>query len=100
MPISTPTYRPRHQTDGPWLADKRWAGGRIGGGSARNAIFFWCFAIFWNVVSAGAVWAGFDQVRRDKPETLLLLMFPAAGLILITVAVRYTLRRVKFGRSE
>src|SRR5688500_17349334 len=94
-----PQLRPGHVADGPWMANKKWASGRIVDSSKSTMIFFWCFASFWNVVAMPALSFGINQLRREKPETYLLLLFPLVGLGLLACAAFATIRYVTHGRS-
>ncbi|MEA2708479.1 MAG: hypothetical protein QOF78_1080 [Phycisphaerales bacterium] len=99
MSLTSQPYRPSQQIDGPWLADKRWGGGRIADRSTSIVVMFWIFAVIWNTISTAATVAGLREVRAGEPIWYFILILPLVGIALLAGAVRATVRRAKFGRS-
>jgi hypothetical protein len=99
MPLTSQPYRPAQQNNGPWLAEKRWAGGRIADRSTSIVVVFWILAVTWNTISTAAAIQGLRQARAGEPIWYFILLFPLIGLMLLAGAVRATIRRLKFGRS-
>jgi hypothetical protein len=84
----------------PWLWREEWATGRITDGGKVAAGFFGLFAFVWNIFTvpmAGLVLSQNDY--REEPAVLLVLLFPAAGILLLGMAIYAALQQRKFGQS-
>jgi hypothetical protein len=82
----------------PWTWREDWASGRIAGGGHAGALGMWAFALVWNVFTWPVAWLFLTQ-RADEEYVYLVLVFPAAGVFLLSLAVYGTLQQRKFGRS-
>ncbi len=81
----------------PWLIRAEWAENRIRSGARKGLYFIWAFAIFWNLVSAPAIY-GFLEVREEEGMlAYLILIFPAVGLLLLSWAIRASMAWRRFG---
>lgn len=83
----------------PWLWRKDWAEGRINAGTKATMWFAWTFALFWNAVSSGPLFAVASANIRQQPALLLALVFPIIGAGLLIWAIRETIEWKKFGQS-
>lgn len=87
--------------DEPWLHEPEFAEGVIPGEGARSLWAPWFFAVFWNAIAApAAILAYLDGVYTRDPVSLVILLFPAVGLILLGTAIYLTAQVLKYGRSE
>lgn len=86
--------------DEPWLCKKDWAEGRIISSTRTTMRFVSVFAFVWNLMSA-LMWSGIrnEILGKGNRWALLLLLFPAVGLLLILAAIICVLRWRKFGES-
>ena len=86
--------------DKPWLWRKDWAEARVKGGDPRSNITLWVFTAFWDFISAFVAFNVLPKLLQSgDPKALLVLIFPLAGVIVTTVAVRGTLRIWRYGRT-
>lgn len=83
----------------PWMWRSDWAEGRCNSRTKSTMIFAWVLALFWNAVSFPSVFSTPQQTFREKPLTLLALVFPLAGVGLLIGAVRKTLAWFEFGKT-
>ena len=88
------------QPDAPWLRKKDRASGKITSNTKTSMLVAWFGAFVWNLISA-LVWfaARHDVLSKASRWSLLLLLIPAVGLLLILAAVVSTLRWRKYGQS-
>ena len=84
----------------PWLWRADWAEGRADSKTKSTMLMAWIFAIFWNTISWGIVFLVPSQNYREKPASLLALLFPAVGIGLLIWAVRETLQLLEFGKTS
>ncbi len=84
----------------PWLWKKAWAGGAIES-SDKNAVVFTCvFAVVWNLAAFPmATVMLHDKLNRPPDQEWLVLLFPAAGIALVVLAIYMVKRWRKFGKS-
>jgi hypothetical protein len=86
--------------DEPWLWRRDWAGGRIQDASRQDQLGAWIFALFWNLVSLPAAYAGVRAALGEgKRIGLIALLFPLVGVWLLGRAVHLMLRQRKYGIS-
>lgn len=84
----------------PWMWREDWARGRVECSNKRTAVFAWLFALFWNLISAPALFLVPEEVtQKGNQAAWLALLFPLVGLGLLYWAARATVRWTKFGRS-
>jgi hypothetical protein len=86
------------QPDKPWTWREDWASGRIAGSGQTGAVLMWPFALVWNAFTWPAAWLFLTQ-KSDEEHVYLVLIFPAAGVFLLGVAVYGSLQQRKFGQS-
>ncbi len=87
--------------DSPWLWRLDWASGRIIDSGRTTMFTSWVFAAFWNLISLPTGFLGVRAaIREEKPEALLALLFPLAGIGFVVWAMRATLRYRKYGVSR
>ncbi len=89
---------PRDQPESPWLRRSEWSQRRV---SARRAgAVSYSFAILWNTLILLMLGVVFLSPTGNKTAALLgLAPFAVAGLVLLSSAVRSTLRQRRFGQS-
>jgi hypothetical protein len=86
--------------DTPWMWREDWAAGRITDSSKTEIVLAWSFALFVLLFSVPLVFAFRDEVlEKGNNLALLGLIFPIAGLGLLTWAIRATIRWKRFGVS-
>ena len=84
----------------PWLWRPDWAQGRINSKTHADMIASWVFAIFWNMISAPIAWFVLPAALKQKgPAGYFVLIFPAAGVLLLTRAIRTTMASLEFGKT-
>lgn len=76
------------------------ADGRIKSSDRQAFIFLSLFALIWNVISWTAICAARTKLMRESvPAKCLILIFPAAGIVLLGAAVYCFLKWLKFGNA-
>jgi hypothetical protein len=81
----------------PWLRRVEWADNRIRSNARSGLYAIWGFAIFWNLVSLPALFGVAPVWQKQGAVALLILLFPAVGLLLLSWAVRKSLEWRRFG---
>jgi len=89
---------PETTTPVDWQNRKGWEDARIKSDAGKGALFFWGFAIIWNAISIPASLVLPRELGQDNYGALLVLLFPAVGLLLIYKAIQSTLEYRRFGR--
>jgi hypothetical protein len=84
----------------PWMWRKDWAEGRADSKTRSSMITAWIFAILCNGISGMILSFRPLDAYREKPATLILLVFPVAGVWLLVWAVRETLAWFEFGKTS
>ncbi|WP_223671299.1 DUF3592 domain-containing protein [Kangiella shandongensis] len=85
----------------PWLWREEWQSNRLSANTRSGFLFLLFFAIVWNGISLPGVIAVMQEGNlMDKPEKLLVFLFPLVGLILLAIAVTLYLRHKKYGQSQ
>jgi hypothetical protein len=79
---------------------KDWAQQVIRASSKTGAVFMTIFAAFWNFVSWTITIAFLYDQKQKGFETLLVLLFPAIGLLLAWIAIYSWLQYRRWGVSE
>jgi hypothetical protein len=92
----------RQYPDQPWMWEPRWADGLVRSGGWLPVVGVWLICIFWNGISWAAAAFVLMDVFADNGShaALLVLLFPAVGLLLLAAAVYVTIGRMKYGHSE
>lgn len=86
--------------DEPWLWQADWAEGIVRSKGGAGVWAIGGFALFWNAISWGAVFAAWDDLMAPKDKGVyFVLLFPFIGLILICVFVYMFLQHRKYGVS-
>ena len=83
----------------PWLWDHNWVGGRIRSGSKAKAIGITIFATVWNLISMVPAFLIWDEYAAGNRLILLVLLFPAVGILMVIAAIRFWLQYFKFRQS-
>lgn len=87
-------------SDTPWLGRKKWAADSLKDSFALTGGLIWGFAIFWNLITAPALFAFTDELGKGNQMIWFVLLFPLAGLYLIGMAIHKTLDWRRFGQME
>ncbi len=86
--------------DEPWLYKTDWADGKIKSSTGATTLLLFVIAFVWNLMSAPAFLVIRDEaLAKGNRWALLVLFFPAIGLILILCLIVSLLRWRKYGRS-
>jgi len=84
----------------PWLWRDDWAAGRVKSNTKSKMVLSWVFAVFVNLISwTMTVFAFPDALRQKGPGAYFMLIFPAAGILLLIYAIRETLAFIEFGKT-
>ena len=85
----------------PWLCKTDWADGKIKNAAKAATMGLLVFAVFWNILSCPIAWLMIQEevVGKGHHWALLVLIFPAVGLILLLAAAVSVVRCRKYGRS-
>lgn len=84
----------------PWLWRDDWAAGRVKSNTKSKMILSWIFAAFWNLISwTMTIFAFPDAVRQKGTGAYFMLIFPAVGILLLSYAIRETLKFFEFGKT-
>lgn len=88
---------PRYQ-DKPWLLNDDWQTGAIRS-SAKSAMWFtWGFAALWNLISSPIPFLLYEEVvTKGNKLAYIALLFPLAGVWLVSRALRLTFEWRRFG---
>ncbi len=91
--------RSEHASE-PWLWREDWTAGRVKSNTKSSMVTAWIFAIFWNMVSwPPTIFALPGALRQKGANSLFLLIFPAAGIVLLIYAIRKTIAFAEFGKT-
>jgi hypothetical protein len=82
----------------PWSWREDWHAGRIIGSTPAAARLLWLVTFVWNGFTWPVAWLFLSQPDHE-PGLYFVLLFPAAGVLLLGVAVRGTLQARKYGSS-
>ena len=86
--------------DEPWMWRADWAQGRANSAIRGSLASGWIMAVVWNLFAFPYMWVAFPSAfRSNRSGSLLLLLFPAAGLFLLFRAVRTTIAVLEFGTT-
>lgn len=92
--------RVRQHPDEPWMWREDWAAGRVEDRQSNaSLVSIWVFAVLWCGASFPTAFLASKQADGNTGPLLLAMLFPLVGVILVVVAVRMTMRKVKYGRS-
>jgi len=80
----------------PWLAREEWAQRRIKDENAKMAGCVLVFAVLWTLISSGIAAAVIAQAG-GVGDVIFVLIFPAVGLLLVSVGAYLMLHRRRFG---
>ena len=84
----------------PWMWRGDWASGVIKDSNKGSTIGIWIFSVIWCSVCFPVTFLAAPQLKEQKWMSLLILLFPVAGIFLLISAVYQTLRSMKFGTSK
>jgi hypothetical protein len=85
--------------DKPWLWREDWAARHISSSNKFALAFVWGFAIVWNLVSTPLLFV-FRNGSADNRAVLIVMLFPAIGVLLLLRAIRQSIAFRKFGVSD
>jgi len=84
----------------PWLWRDDWATGRVKSNTKGSMVTAWVLATFWNLISWPPTIFALPNALREKVATAcFLLIFPAAGIVLLIYAIRKTIAFAEFGKT-
>lgn len=82
----------------PWLARKDWAAGEIRSADRTSAVLLWIVGLIFCAAAIPLVlYALPPELHKGHKAILLVLIFPAVGVLLLISAGYATLRRLKYG---
>jgi hypothetical protein len=82
----------------PWKWRPDWAAGEVRSSSRAALLGVSLFALFWNLVTAPALFAAWPKLlEAPRPAMLVMLVFPAAGVALLAAAAYQFARWRKYG---
>ena len=88
-----------HPTE-PWFWRADWAAGRVKSNTKGSMVTAWVFAIFWNLISwMVTIFALPNALREKGTSSVFVLIFPAAGIVLLIYAIRKTIAFAEFGKT-
>jgi len=83
----------------PWLWRDDWSHGRADSKTKSSMLAAWLIASLWMLVSAPILFVIPKEQFEREPKTFFALLFPIAGIFLISWALRQTMRRLEFGKT-
>ena len=86
---------------GPWLQRKAWRDNKISSNAKLGMYVIWGFTILWNAISLPIFFNDPNLINKiqDKPETALVFLFPAVGILLVIVSINAFQNWRKFGST-
>ncbi|MEO8033231.1 MAG: hypothetical protein ABI837_02285 [Acidobacteriota bacterium] len=85
--------------DQPWMWREDWARGAIRDTSRGTTIGLWVFTLICNAIAFPITWLARPQVSGENLLSVIIYLFPLAGIIMLLSAIYQTLRSLKFGTS-
>lgn len=98
LPAAEVQAKQREWAEKPWTRREDWAAGAIRQEDKLDLRLLVGFAIAWNIISGVIVGGVFASSGLDG-FALILLGFPAFGIMLVVFIIRTWLRRRRFGQS-
>jgi hypothetical protein len=96
--FSRSNFHPPAETSAtPWLAEEQWASQGIQCNQRGSMLFWWFFALFWNLVSSPLLFAIPTELEKGNYPILIGLVFPLVGIWLLWRAIHNTLQWRRFG---
>jgi hypothetical protein len=83
----------------PWLWREDWSRGRSDSKTRTSMVSAWVISTVWLLVSSPVLFLIPGEQFRREPKTLLALLFPAVGVLMLVWAVRETMRWLEFGKT-
>ena len=84
----------------PWLWREDWASGRVRSNTKGSMVTAWVFAILWNLISWPPTFFALPNALKEKvASAYFLLIFPAAGVVLLIYAIRKSIAFAEFGKT-
>jgi hypothetical protein len=83
----------------PWLWREDWSRGRSDSKTKTSMVSAWVISTVWLLVSSPVLFVILSEQFRRDPKTLLALLFPAVGALMLVWAVRETMRWLEFGKT-
>jgi hypothetical protein len=90
--------RGEHPTE-PWLWREDWSRGRSNSKTKTSMLSAWVISVVWLLVSSPVLFVISPEQFRKDPKTLVGLLFPVAGVLMLVWAVRETMRWLEFGKT-
>ncbi len=90
----------RPANDRPWLERKEWRQNRIRSNAKTGMCLMWFFAAAWCAVTSPILFVLEDELNGGNYAALLGLLFPLAGLWLLTKAWKLTVAWRRYGVIE
>jgi hypothetical protein len=98
LPAAEVQAKPQEWAEQPWTRREDWAAGAIQQEDKLDLRLLVGFAIAWNIISA-AIAGGVLGSNGFGGVALLVLIFPAFGIMLVVLAIQTWRRRRRFGQS-
>jgi hypothetical protein len=83
----------------PWLWREDWSRGQSDSKTKTSMVSAWVISTVWLLVSSPVLFVIPGEQFRREPKTLLALLFPAVGVVMLVWAVRETMRWLEFGKT-
>jgi hypothetical protein len=83
----------------PWLWREDWSRGRSNSKTKTSMLSAWVISTVWLLVSSPVLFVISPEQFRKDPKTLIGLLFPVAGVLMLVWAVRETMRWLEFGKT-
>ena len=83
----------------PWLWREDWSHGRATSKTQSSMLSAWVMATLWMLVSSPILFVIPKEQFQREPKTFIALLFPVAGIFLVSWAVRETMRWLEFGNT-
>lgn len=82
----------------PWMWREDWSQGRVQSATRSSMVSMWAFALVWNLICS-FVLVFVPVGNAPTAGVVALMLFAVAGLYLLLLAVRLTLRWEKYGKT-
>jgi hypothetical protein len=82
----------------PWMWREDWSQGRVQSATRTAMVSAWAFALVWNLFCA-FILIFIPRSNASTAAVVVVMLFPVAGVYLLILAMRLTIRWEKFGKT-